>query len=167
MAEQDTDLPEGTDTVVTGAENTGNGGATNSAGSSGGGTIAGTQKSGGGGDTGNGLLDKVRSGSEKLSGQAADKAKDLLGQCLERSADALNNVGKLVADPAQILAGVEPAGFNHLPVVGEHAAEVVKLPAIHKDPFDRILVAQARVEPMVLLTDDGALGGYGDLVEIV
>lgn len=76
-------------------------------------------------------------------------------------------LGKLVADPAEVLAGIEPAGFNHLPIVGEHAAEVVKLPAIHKDPFDRILVAQANVEPMVLLTDDEELAGYGDLVEIV
>jgi hypothetical protein len=56
-----------------------------------------------------------------------------------------------VADPAEVLAGIEPAGFNHLVIIGEHAAEVVKLPPIHKDPFDRLLVAQARVEPMILL----------------
>ncbi len=76
-------------------------------------------------------------------------------------------LGKLEADPAEILAGIEPAGFNHLSIVGEHAAEVVRLPSIHKDPFDRLLIAQARVEPMVLLTDDETLGGYGDFVEIV
>ena len=76
-------------------------------------------------------------------------------------------LGKLEADPAEVLAAVEPAGFNHLAVIGEHAAEVVKLPPIHKDPFDRLLVAQARVEPMILLTDDETLGGYGDFVEVV
>lgn len=76
-------------------------------------------------------------------------------------------LGKLEADPAEVLAGIEPAGFNHLPIVGDHAAEVVKLPPIHKDPFDRLLVAQARVEPMILLTDDEVLGGYGDFVEVV
>jgi PIN domain nuclease of toxin-antitoxin system len=76
-------------------------------------------------------------------------------------------LGKLEADPAEILAGIEPAGFNHLPIAGEHAAEVVKLPAIHKDPFDRLLVAQARVEPMILLTNDEALGSYGEFVEVV
>jgi PIN domain nuclease of toxin-antitoxin system len=76
-------------------------------------------------------------------------------------------LGKLEADPAEILAGIEPAGFNHLAVIGEHAAEVVQLPPVHKDPFDRLLVAQARVEPMILLTDDEALGGYGDFVEVV
>lgn len=76
-------------------------------------------------------------------------------------------LGKLEADPAEVLAGIEPAGFNHLSIVGEHAAEVVKLPLVHRDPFDRLLLAQARVEPMVLLTDDEILGGYGDFVEIV
>jgi PIN domain nuclease of toxin-antitoxin system len=43
----------------------------------------------------------------------------------------------------------------------------VKLPPIHKGPFDRLLVAQARVEPMILLTNDEALGGYGEFVEVV
>jgi PIN domain nuclease of toxin-antitoxin system len=76
-------------------------------------------------------------------------------------------LGKLEADPDELLAGVEPAGFNHLPIVGSHAAKVKELPPIHKDPFDRLLVAQARFEPMILLTDDDTLGGYGDFVEVV
>jgi PIN domain nuclease of toxin-antitoxin system len=76
-------------------------------------------------------------------------------------------LGKLKADPNEVLAGVEPAGFNHLQIIGGHAAKVVELPPIHKDPFDRLLVAQARYEPMILLTDDDVLGGYGDFVEVV
>jgi PIN domain nuclease of toxin-antitoxin system len=76
-------------------------------------------------------------------------------------------LGKLEADPDEVLAGVEPAGFNHLPIVGGHAAKVAELPSIHKDPFDRLLVAQARFEPMILLTDDELLSGYGDFVELV
>ncbi len=59
---------------------------------------------------------------------------------------------KLEADPAEIAAAVEPAGFIHLPLSSAHAAKVVDLPPVHKDPFDRLLVAQARVEPMILLT---------------
>lgn len=51
--------------------------------------------------------------------------------------------------------------------MGAHAAKVAALAAIHKDPFDRLLVAQARFEPMILLTDDRLLGRYGDLVEVV
>ena len=76
-------------------------------------------------------------------------------------------LGKLEANPAEVLSGIEPAGFSHLSIIGEHAAKVVELPPIHKDPFDRMLVAQAWVEPMILLTDDDALGGYGDFVEVV
>jgi PIN domain nuclease of toxin-antitoxin system len=76
-------------------------------------------------------------------------------------------LGKLEADPNEVLAGVEPAGFNHLTIVGGHAAKVAELPPIHEDPFDRLLVAQARFEPMILLTDDEVLRPYGDLVEVV
>ena len=61
-------------------------------------------------------------------------------------------LGKLKADPNEVLAGVEPAGFNHLPIVGGHAAKVVELPPIHKDPFDRLLVAQSALEGILLLT---------------
>lgn len=77
-----------------------------------------------------------------------------------------SSIGKLDADPDELLAGVEPAGFSMLPVTGEHAAKVAKLPPIHKDPFDRILVAQASVEPMILLTNDETLRDYGSLVTI-
>lgn len=70
-------------------------------------------------------------------------------------------LGKLEANPAEVLAGIEPAGFRHQSTIGEHAAKVIELPPIHKDPFDRLLVAQAWVEPMILLTDDDTLGGYG------
>jgi PIN domain nuclease of toxin-antitoxin system len=76
-------------------------------------------------------------------------------------------LGMLEADPAEVLAGVEPAGFNHLPILGSHAAKVAELPSVHGDSFDRLLVAQARVEPMILLTNDQVLCGYGELVEVV
>jgi PIN domain nuclease of toxin-antitoxin system len=55
-------------------------------------------------------------------------------------------LGKLKADPNEVLAGVEPAGFNHLAIEGGHAAKVTELPPVHKDPFDRLLVAQARFD---------------------
>ncbi len=77
------------------------------------------------------------------------------------------SLGKLSANPADVLAGIEPAGFNHLKIIGEHAAKVVELAPIHKDPFDRLLVAQAWIEPMILLTNDEGLRDYGDFVEIV
>jgi PIN domain nuclease of toxin-antitoxin system len=68
------------------------------------------------------------------------------------------------------LQGVRRAGaarYTSASLGGEHAAKVVELPPIHRDPFDRLLVAQAWVEPMILLTDDATLGGYGDFVEVI
>ncbi|HEX5419490.1 MAG TPA: type II toxin-antitoxin system VapC family toxin [Gammaproteobacteria bacterium] len=76
-------------------------------------------------------------------------------------------LGKLEADPKEVVAAIEPAGFDHLHIVADHAAKVAALPPLHKDPFDRLLVAQAWVEHMILLTNDDALGGYGDFVEIM
>ena len=76
-------------------------------------------------------------------------------------------LGKLSADPAELLAEIEPAGFSLLPVTGEHAAAVARLPALHADPFDRMLIAQAKTEPLLLLTNDDLLAGYGDCVELV
>ena len=74
--------------------------------------------------------------------------------------------GKLAANPSEVLAGIEPAGFSLLPITGEHAAKVAQLPMLHDDPFDRMLVAQASVEPMLLLTNDESLRGYGSFVTV-
>ena len=58
-------------------------------------------------------------------------------------------------------------GFLELPVTGAHAERLVTLPPIHKDPFDRMLVAQGLCEPLVLLTNDDVLAGYGEVVRVV
>lgn len=51
-------------------------------------------------------------------------------------------------------------GFEELAVSGEHAVAVALLPDIHRDPFDRLLVAQASVEGMTLITADEILARY-------
>lgn len=51
-------------------------------------------------------------------------------------------------------------GYRELPVVGEHAVAVVGLPPLHKDPFDRLLIAQAMVEGILLLTADRTVARY-------
>ena len=76
-------------------------------------------------------------------------------------------LGKLDADPLKILKAIEPAGLNMLAITGEQAARVAGLPQVHRDPFDRLLVAQALSEPMILLTNDPALASYGELVTVV
>lgn len=57
--------------------------------------------------------------------------------------------------------------FLELPVTAAHAAGVVSLPAIHKDPFDRMLLAQGLAEAARLITTDLALARYGSAVLLV
>jgi PIN domain nuclease of toxin-antitoxin system len=58
-------------------------------------------------------------------------------------------------------------GFDELLVTGEHAAAVENLPSIHADPFDRLLVAQAFCEGLVLLTADRTVAKYGGPVRLM
>lgn len=51
-------------------------------------------------------------------------------------------------------------GNGELPISSEYAVAIDSLPSIHKDPFDRLLVAQATVEGMTLLTSDGVVAQY-------
>lgn len=74
------------------------------------------------------------------------------------------SLGKLDADLSQLLAVLGPSGFTELPVSAAHAARVRDLPFHHRDPFDRLLVAQALHEPLLLLTADAQLAPYSDLV---
>jgi len=75
-----------------------------------------------------------------------------------------SGIGKLDANVNELVAHMEEAGFRELPVTATHAAAVRNLPDIHRDPFDRMLVAQAIIEPLRLLTDDDTVGRYSDLV---
>lgn len=74
-------------------------------------------------------------------------------------------LGKLDADPGEIWRALEPAGISALPIAPEHALAVARLPPLHGDPFDRMLVAQARFEGLTLLTRDAAVLAYGQGVE--
>jgi PIN domain nuclease of toxin-antitoxin system len=58
-------------------------------------------------------------------------------------------------------------GYRELAVTSEHTVAVNDLPPLHKDPFDRILVAQARVEGLTLLTADKMVAKYGESVKRV
>ena len=59
------------------------------------------------------------------------------------------------------------AGYIELPVTAAHAATTERLPMLHADPFDRILVAKSISEPLHLLTHDLIVAQYGDGVELV
>lgn len=73
-------------------------------------------------------------------------------------------LGKLDVDVDELVAEISAAGFAELPVRVAHAALVRDLPDIHRDPFDRLLVAQAMTEPLRLVTADAHLAKYTDLV---
>ncbi|USX21880.1 type II toxin-antitoxin system VapC family toxin [Oxalobacteraceae bacterium OTU3REALA1] len=76
-------------------------------------------------------------------------------------------IGKLEVDVQQLVTEIENSGFKELGISAKHAAAVAPLPDIHRDPFDRILIAQALCEPLRLLTADAILSGYSELVEVV
>ena len=63
-------------------------------------------------------------------------------------------------DPRLLRRGLLENGYAELPITGEHATAVDDLPRLHKDPFDRMLIAQAMVESVTLLTADPQLARY-------
>ncbi len=74
------------------------------------------------------------------------------------------SLGKIRVDPAEFVTALRDGGFQELPVTSRHAAGIAALPHHHRDPFDRLLVAQALCEPMRLLTEDRGLTAYGPSV---
>ncbi len=62
--------------------------------------------------------------------------------------------------PTDLLSLIEQTGFDALAVTFEHAVEAARLPPLHGDPFDRMLVAQARVEGLTLASADRELMRY-------
>ncbi|MFA7061905.1 MAG: type II toxin-antitoxin system VapC family toxin [Pedobacter sp.] len=67
-------------------------------------------------------------------------------------------------DPHRLRKMLIVNGYTELSVTAEHVLRVDTLPMLHKDPFDRVLVAQARSEAMHLLTVDSAIIQYGEAV---
>ena len=63
-------------------------------------------------------------------------------------------------DARLLRRGLLDNGYSELPVASEHAVAIGGLPPIHKDPFDRLLIAQSMVEGITLLTADDVVGQY-------
>ncbi|MBX3098495.1 MAG: type II toxin-antitoxin system VapC family toxin [Salinibacterium sp.] len=72
--------------------------------------------------------------------------------------------GKVTA-PADLLNVLAEEGFRELPLLATHAAALEHLPLHHRDPFDRMLVAQALTESLALASHDAAIQRYG--VEVI
>ena len=71
------------------------------------------------------------------------------------------------ADARLFRRGLLENGYSELAIDSAHTVATLDLPDVHKDPFDRIQVAQARVEGLVLLTTDHVVAEYGSPVELV
>ncbi|WP_419921099.1 type II toxin-antitoxin system VapC family toxin [Candidatus Poriferisodalis sp.] len=70
-------------------------------------------------------------------------------------------------DPRVLRRGLLEHGYVELPVTGAHAAAVDVLPDIHRDPFDRLLIAQAHAEGLTLLTADSVIGRYPGPIQVI
>jgi PIN domain nuclease of toxin-antitoxin system len=113
------------------------------------------------------LLLWVAGDSKKLSKAARtlidDPQNELLFSALSIWEIALKSGLKpteVVADARVIRRSLLDNGYTELPITSEHTVNVDRIPMIHKDPFDRILLAQAMVEGITLLTGDRRLAEY-------
>ncbi|MGD8587412.1 MAG: type II toxin-antitoxin system VapC family toxin [Chromatiales bacterium] len=68
-------------------------------------------------------------------------------------------LGKLEV-PESILPVIQDEGFEELPITGLHAELAARLPNHHRDPFDRMLIAQALLEELILVTNDKQIENY-------
>jgi len=79
------------------------------------------------------------------------------------------SLGKLRVDLTELEAQIPRQGFQWLPITNRHLLAVATLDTHgpHRDPFDRLLVCQSQIEPMLLLTADRQLADYGATVQVV
>jgi PIN domain nuclease of toxin-antitoxin system len=70
-------------------------------------------------------------------------------------------------DAGQLYRGLVENGYAELPVRSVHAMQVAHLPELHADPFDRLLIAQARCEGLLLLTADAQVAQYGASIQLL
>jgi PIN domain nuclease of toxin-antitoxin system len=105
------------------------------------------------------------SDDDRLSADAVRQLSDSTNQALLSAAVVWEiaikrSLGKLQA-PADVTTTLLSGGVRPLAVSIEHAAAVQRLPWHHRDPFDRVLIAQAELERAALVTADASLAAYG------
>jgi PIN domain nuclease of toxin-antitoxin system len=120
------------------------------------------------------LLLWAASQPDRLSPAAQTLLSDLSNDCLFSVASLWEVAIKrglerpdFQVDPRLLRRGLLDNGYEELPITGDHALAVQTLPALHRDPFDRILVAQSQAEGIPLLTADPIVAQYGGLVRQV
>ena len=106
---------------------------------------------------------------KSLPARAADLIRDPANQIYASAASIWEvaikvSLGEIRIDMDEFVAALRESGFQELSVIARHASRVVDLSKHHRDPFDRLLVAQSLVESMLLLTQDKPLAAYGPSV---
>ena len=112
------------------------------------------------------------------SRQLSSKAQNLLGDPATELMFSTASIWEVViksalgrddfrVDPRQLGDGLIQNDYSELEIRSEHALAVGSLPPIHKDPFDRILIAQAQVENVTLLTTDDMVARYSGPIQAV
>lgn len=102
------------------------------------------------------LLERVLSGERIAIGRRGRP--EVVLQAYEAD-EGPRPLGKLTVD-GDVREHIARSRFTSLPITFDHAAAVEDLPALHRDPFDRMLVAQAQIEQATLVTRDAAVQGY-------
>ncbi len=100
---------------------------------------------------------------EKVRALMADQKNELLfsvASIWEVAIKSGLNWPDFQVDARMLRRGLIDNGYCELPILGEHMVAIDSLPPIHKDPFDRILIAQATIEGITLLTDDPTVAKY-------
>lgn len=108
------------------------------------------------------LLDEPRLGREALAAITEHEVFVSAVSAIEITQKV--RVGKLpsaAALAADFRAGIAGERFAELPITVEHAALAGALPIAHKDPFDRLLIAQAQIEQLWLVSNETAFDGFG------
>ena len=120
------------------------------------------------------LLLWTAEGSERLSHSASRFIEDPTSELFFSAASLWEIAIKLrrghddfQVDPRLLRRLLLSLHYEELPVTGEHAVAVGDLPVLHKDPFDRLLVAQSIVEGVTLLTADRQVARYSDAIRLV
>ena len=106
------------------------------------------------------LVDDSRLGPEPTAAIEAPNAEVFVSTASIWEIAIKTALGKLDA-PDDLPARAEQAGFRLLSVIADHAWQVRQLPHHHRDPFDRLLIAQAQVEGLSIVTADSSFDAYG------
>lgn len=90
----------------------------------------------------------------------SDPANDVYVSAASAWEIAIKRAKGTLEAPADVRPAIAKSGFKELPISVAHALAAGALPVYHRDPFDRVLIAQARLESMSLVTTDAVIGRY-------